>query len=113
MYKKEYHENNSSNLLNCPNFNDSTKPFSKEFIYEKKLWPNLMHHFDHKSGRTIYGSQFGIEKIFENQFPDSCTNSKFIISIGWPYGFGSRIHMEGVGMAIAMQLGRVYLPHPD
>eukprot|EP01036_Dinobryon_divergens_P039786 gene39786-52510_t len=36
-----------------------------------------------------------------------------MISNGWPGGFGSVAHVEGLTLAIAMELGRVLLPHPD
>ena len=54
-----------------------------------------------------------LDLIWEHQNPPNCSEAKFLISGGWPYGFGSRIHMEGWVMGIAMQLDRVFLIHPD
>eukprot|EP01039_Chlorochromonas_danica_P002885 gene2885-3150_t len=78
-----------------------------------KLWPDLMGHFDVEHGESIYGSEWALEQIYQNQNPPDCRKAKYLISGGWPYGFGSRIHMEGMILGIAMQLGRVYLHHPD
>jgi hypothetical protein len=77
------------------------------------LWSNLMTQFDVEHGETIYGSTLGLELIHASQNPDDCRKAKYVVSAGWPYGFGSRIHMEGIVMGIAMMLGRVYMPHPD
>jgi hypothetical protein len=35
------------------------------------------------------------------------------VSDGFTSGFGSRIHVEGLGLALALQLGRVYIPRND
>lgn len=88
---------------------ESTRPVHKEQYQQMKLWPGLNSR---TAGESIYGFKHGIEQIWRHQFPHNCSERKFLISGGWPYGFGSRIHMEGVGLAIAMQLGRIYLPHP-
>ena len=44
---------------------------------------------DTESGETLYGSKDILEMIHKNQNPDSCENAKFIISSGWPFGFGT------------------------
>jgi hypothetical protein len=62
---------------------------------------------------TLYGSQWALEEIHRNQNPENCSTAKYLVSGGWPYGFGSRVHVEGVGLAIAMHLDRVFLVHPD
>jgi len=72
-----------------------------------------MKEFDMKHGESLYGLQAGLDAIWKNQHPANCSEAKFLVSGGWPYGFGSRIHVEGWGLAIAMELGRVYLLHPD
>lgn len=54
-----------------------------------------------------------MEKIYENQNPLNCRNASYLIGNGWPFGFGSRIHMEGFGLSLALNVGRVYLYHPD
>ena len=82
-------------------------------IKSMKLWPGLMKEYDKQNGESLYGVRRGLETIWKNQFPPNCSEAKFLVSGGWPYGFGSRIHVEGWGLAIAMELGRVYLQHPD
>jgi hypothetical protein len=96
----------------CEDFETATKPVSLEFINRLKLWPGLMNGLDVEHGSTMYGWRAAIEKVYENQYPVDCMKAKFLISGGWPYGFGSRIHVEGWGLALAMQMGRVYLHHP-
>lgn len=78
-----------------------------------RLWPGVMNPFDAETGESIYGLKFGLDAIWKNQFPSNCSTAKFLISSSWPFGFGSRMHTEGWGLAVAMQLGRIYLPHPD
>jgi hypothetical protein len=80
----------------CPTFRAWSKPYTDEFINRLSLWPNLTSSFDKEYGETLYGSQEGLEIIWKNQNPDDCSKAKFLVSGGWPYGFGSRIHMEGM-----------------
>ena len=51
--------------------------------------------------------------MWDNQHPNNCSKAKFLISSGWFGGFGSVIHVESVVLAIAIELNRVLLPHPD
>lgn len=97
----------------CPCFSSQTKPLKQQFIDQLSLWPDLMNQLDVEHGETIYGTEAVLEAIWKNQNPEDCSKAKYIISGGWPYGFGSRVHMEGAVLAAAMNLGRVYLPHPD
>jgi hypothetical protein len=97
----------------CPCFNDASRPYTGEFIEKLSLWPDVMNHIDVKHGETLYGSRYVLEKIYENQNPPDCGKAKYLISGGWLFGFGSRIHFEAVLLGMAMHLGRVYLPHPD
>ena len=79
----------------CPSFEDATRPYSFEFVDKLSLWPNLMSHFDVETGESLYGSKEALEIIWKNQNPEDCSTAKYLVSGGWPYGFGSRIHMEG------------------
>ena len=56
-------------------------------------------------GETLYGSREMLDLIYKNQNPEDCDTAQYIISSGWPYGFGSRIHMEGVGLSIGLNTG--------
>ena len=108
-----YNKTDSNDLKSkhCHNINkDARKPLSNHEYERMKLWPGLRSKDD--DSETLYGLKHGLEEIWRHQFPSDCSNKKFLISGGWPYGFGSRIHMEGMGLAVAMQLGRIYLPHP-
>lgn len=79
----------------CPAYKDATKPFPDDFVSRLSLWPGLMNDYDKKEGETLYGAQEALEIVHRNQHPTSCSGARFLISGGWPYGFGSRIHMEG------------------
>ena len=53
-----------------------------------------------------------LERIHKNQFPQDCSGKKFLISRGMRTGFGSEIHIEGLGLAMALETGRIYMPPP-
>jgi hypothetical protein len=111
-----WHAYNNS-LINqnsqCKTFEELTKPYSHQLIEKLSLWPGIMNHADIESGESIYGSEQALDMIWSSQNPENCSEAKYIISGGWPYGFASRVHTEGIGLALAIQLGRVYLLHPD
>ncbi len=79
----------------CPTYAEATRPYKHNFINQLKLWPNLMSLYDTEYGETLYGSKDALEIIWKNQNPEDCSKAKYLVSGGWPYGFGSRIHMEG------------------
>lgn len=112
-----WHAYNESLKVNldpkCGSFQEKTKPLHSDIIEKMHLWPNLMKYSDIEHGETLFGFEDGLNLIWKNQFPEDCSKAKFLVSGGWPYGFGSRVHIEGAGLAMAMQMGRVYLPHPD
>lgn len=105
-------ENMTSGEKRCPCYKSQTKPLKQAFIDMLSLWPDLMNQLDYEHGETIYGTEAVLEAIWKNQNPEDCSKAKYIISGGWPYGFASRIHVEGLVLAAAMNLNRVYLPHP-
>jgi hypothetical protein len=47
--------------------------------------------------------------VYKHQHPDTCDNQSYLLSQGYNSGFGSEIHVEGYGLAVAMEVGRVYL----
>ena len=77
-----------------------------------RLWPNFVREREVLHGETLYGFYEAIDKIWRNQHPVNCSAAKFIISNGWPWGFGSTVHTESAIFSVALELGRVYLPHP-
>jgi hypothetical protein len=97
----------------CPCYHEATRPYTSNFIEQLSLWPNLMTQHDFEHGESVYGSKIALDYIWKHQNPVDCANVKYIVSGGWPYGFGSRLHMEGIILGIGLHLGRVYLPHPD
>lgn len=77
-----------------------------------RLWPGLINERDIKIGGNIYGFREAMEIIWKNQHPTNCANAKYMISSGWQGGFGSEVHMYGAGLAIALELGRVFISYP-
>jgi len=78
-----------------------------------RLWPNLFTKDDIMDENVIYGFNTAIREVWTHQHPLDCSRAKFMISSGWMGGFASVPHVEGVALAIAMELGRILLPHPD
>eukprot|EP01038_Epipyxis_sp_PR26KG_P011759 gene11759-15735_t len=78
-----------------------------------KLWPSLFNKFDEDNGETVAGYTEVMRTIWENQHPKDCSKAKFLIAEGWTQGFGSEVHIIGVGLALAMNLNRVYVMNPD
>jgi len=95
------------------NFKEMTKPVSAANHEKWKLWPDVISKRDLLEGETMYGFEAGMEAIWKNQHPEDCSNAKFLISGGFESGFGSEIHVIGVGLALAMNMGRVYVMFPD
>jgi hypothetical protein len=92
----------------CPK--DYDKAPSQDDIKRWKLWPNLLSSLG--KGESIYGFTEAMDIIYKNQHPPDCKNAKFLIGEGWLQGFGSQVHIEGIGLGVALQLGRVYVPNP-
>lgn len=92
--------------------NASTEPFSQSFIKRLSLWPNLMSQYDISEGKTLYGAKEVLDMIWTHQNPKNCSQALFLVAENWPNGFGSRVHIAAAGLAIAMQLNRVFLYAP-
>lgn len=88
----------------CPSFQDATKPYNKDFIQKLSLWPDLMSKFDTEKGESLFGSKEALELVWKNQNPEDCSTAKYLINAGWPYGFGSRIHMEGFSKPLYIKI---------
>ena len=64
-------------------------------------------------GETTYGLEEAIEAIYKHQHPSDCSKAKYLINRAWEQGFGSELHVTGVGLATAMNLNRIYIMHPN
>jgi hypothetical protein len=95
------------------NFKTMTRPVSESNHKKWKLWPDVISKQDLTDGETMYGFEAGMEAIWRNQHPADCSTAKYLISGGFESGFGSEIHVIGVGLALAMNMGRVYVMFPD
>ena len=100
----------------CPHFYPSTRPYSLDFQRKYKLWPNLQSDTDLIDGESVYGSKSALEIVHKHQNPMSsadCKNHNFVISLGHPNGgFGSQMHVDGMALAIAMNLDRILITLP-
>eukprot|EP00607_Mallomonas_marina_P001628 CAMPEP_0182432012 /NCGR_PEP_ID=MMETSP1167-20130531/53324_1 /TAXON_ID=2988 /ORGANISM="Mallomonas Sp, Strain CCMP3275" /LENGTH=421 /DNA_ID=CAMNT_0024619029 /DNA_START=196 /DNA_END=1461 /DNA_ORIENTATION=- len=76
-----------------------------------RLW-DLRHVNESDYRETLYGFSAAMKAVWDHQHPKNCSTAKFLISGGHAAGFGSQYHVEGSFLAIAMNLGRVLLPHP-
>ena len=75
-----------------------------------KLWPNLTQD---DSVESMIGLDRVMSAIWRNQHPDDCAKSKFLISFDCQSGFGSEVHLLGVGLAAAMNMNRVFIQLPS
>lgn len=78
-----------------------------------KLWPNVMGDMDIQHGETLDGLEEAMDIIWKNQHPEDCSTAKYYISSGANSGFGSELHIEAGHFARALDMGRVYILHPD
>lgn len=81
-------EANATEIDTCPCYHEATRPYSSDFIERLSLWPDLMGQVDVEHGEALYGSQWALEAIHASQNPPDCRKAKYLISGGWPYGFG-------------------------
>ena len=88
-------------------------PLTIEDINRWRLWPGLFSDADMKSGETLSGFKEAMAVLWKHQHPEDCTQAKYLISEGWPQGFGSEVHVVGNGLAFAMNMGRVYVMNPE
>ena len=116
--KKEYpsmcYDNMTNELL--PKYQRSywqNKVMSQETMEKHKLWPDVISKFDFMHGETMYGLEEALDVIYKHQHPVDCKNAKFLISGMFESGFGSEMHVIGVGLATAMNLNRVYIMYPE
>lgn len=88
------------------------QPLSNQDIKTWKLWPDLMTEDDQKNGEVVYGFKQAMDSIWKNQHPPDCSKAKYLIANGFVSGFGSEIHVVGVGLALAMNMNRVFIMDP-
>ena len=113
-YDIELFRNKSRLGRDCNLFENMTSPISRDKIQRYKLWPTLMNDDTYNSGKSLYGSEYALEYIWNHQHPMSkCSEKKYIITKGFGMGFGSVVHVEGTGFALALEMDRIYLPNPS
>lgn len=76
---------------------------SSELEKIRRNW-NLSVSIDSKSYKELYFEK-AFDIIYKHQHPEDCTKAKFLVSSGYYMGFGSEIHVESYGLAVAMELG--------
>lgn len=78
-----------------------------------KLWPGLLTPHEFETGESMYGFREAMDMLWKNQHPEDCSKAKFLIAEGWPQGFGSEVHVLGVGLAVALRTNRVFMINPE
>lgn len=96
----------------CKPFNESTRPIKSWSLdtNEYNIWLDL--GINKYTGKSLYGFEDAMRVIWKHQHPPDCLKAKFLISDGWHAGIGSVVHVEGIALALAIELGRVLLTHP-
>lgn len=110
-YLKEYDEKKKI-AGSCSGVATNT-PLTIEDVNRWRLWPGLISDADMSTGETLSGFKEAMAVIWKHQHPEDCSQSKFLISEGWPQGFGSEVHIQGNGLAFAMNMGRIYVMNPE
>eukprot|EP01038_Epipyxis_sp_PR26KG_P014575 gene14575-19574_t len=87
------------------------KQFSSKVDEIYQSW-NLhsKYSFLSKNNTTHMHYNEAIDIIYAHQHPPDCSKVKFMISLGYKSGFGSELHVEGMVLAIAMQMNRIFIP---
>ena len=98
---------------NCSTYHRDQTPHIIAPNQSIRLWPGLIREHDVSHGNSLYGFRTAVDMIWRHQHPSNCKTAKFLISNGWFGGFASVPHVEGVALAVALELGRILLPHPD
>lgn len=94
-------------------FKKQTKSVSQANKDKWKLWPDIVSEADLTDDETMYGFEEAMEAIWKNQHPEDCSKAQYLISGGFESGFASEFHVIGVGLALAMNMNRVYIMFPD
>ena len=101
-------------LHDSTQFKNKTRSVAQESKDKWRLWPNVVSRRDLEDGETMYGFEEGMEAIWKNQHPEDCANAKYLISGGFEIGgFGAEFHLLGEGLAVAMNMNRVYVMFSD
>ena len=80
----------------CVDIVTATRPLSNDEAAQKKIWPGVTD----EQGESVYGFKDALERVWDSQYKRNCSDAKYLVSGGWPFGFGSRMHVEGYGLAI-------------
>ena len=91
----------------------SSEPLFPDEFAQWNLWSNkVMSSYDAGHGESMFGLRQVMAAIWKNQNPPDCSTAKYLISTGFNSGFGSEFHVESTGLAVAMNMGRVYIQNP-
>jgi len=94
----------------CQDTKENTKPKPIHASDNKfNIWPGLQSPASLERGEQLYGMYEAMEVIWTNQNPPDCSKAKYLLSEGWTQGFGSEMHGYGVGLAVAIDMGRVFV----
>jgi hypothetical protein len=54
---------------------------------------------------------YAIDFIYRHQHPNDCAKAKYLVSSGYNKGYIHDIHVEGYGLAVALEMNRIYIPN--
>jgi hypothetical protein len=77
------------------------------------LWPHVISNKQKiTSDSFLFGIGEALDEIWRNQHPPDCSKAKYLIAGNHVGGFGSEMHVTGSILALALEMGRVYLQNP-
>ena len=87
--------------VNCISRYSQTQTYPMLFLF------TIITNKEH--GEELFGMYEALEIIWRNQNPPDCSKAKYLFGEGWTQGFGSELHGYGVGLAVAIDMGRVFV----
>lgn len=97
----------------CKDVLSGVKP-SYDVLNDFGLWANMLTPRQVDRGKRLIGFREAIPVIHAHQNPMDCTNKKFLIPhSSFANGFGSQHHVNGVGLAVAMNSDRILIQNPE
>lgn len=103
---------NLDDWTQCSDFKNRSMTKLAKFQRER-LWSGwCQKNSGVEDDEVIFGLADALTIIHHHQNPRDCSTAKFLLAPASFGGFGSQQHVVGVGLAVAMMTGRVYIQHP-
>ena len=62
---------------------------------------------------VLFGTSLAQRRIWNSQYTENCSTAKYVVHRLPSNGIGSVLHVASAGLALAMQLGRIYVEQAD